>query len=110
MLRAKRINIKQLEATRRIISRSLKGKNRRLWVRCCPNVPITKKPQQVRMGKGKGTFDSWVYKIKAGKILFEVNFFSASKARKLLRQAILKLGARAIIVRRRPMIHKFQML
>jgi large subunit ribosomal protein L16 len=65
------ITARQIEAARQAIVRKLNRKGK-LWIRIFPNIPITKKPTEVRMGKGKGAVSHWGVKISAGKILFEV--------------------------------------
>ena len=65
-----RVTARQLEATRKVLRRSLR-KEAKTWITVFPNMPLTKKPQEVRMGKGKGSVDYWCAPIKAGTILFE---------------------------------------
>ena len=70
-LSAARINSKQIEAARRVISRTL-NKSGKIWIKVFPNIPVSKKPIEVRMGKGKGAVEEWVVRVKPGKLLFEV--------------------------------------
>ncbi len=70
-LGAARINSKQIEAARRVISRTL-SKTGKIWIKIFPSIPVSKKPIEVRMGKGKGSVEEWVMKVKPGKILFEI--------------------------------------
>jgi len=76
-------------------------KKEKLWIRCVPDVPITAKPIQIRMGKGKGNIDYWVYKLKAGKILFELSRMQEEKARRILQSAANKLGLPSLIIKRK---------
>ena len=67
-----RINARQIEAARRAITREMQREGR-VWIRIFPDVPVSKKPAEVRMGKGKGSVEFWVSKIHPGRILFEVD-------------------------------------
>ena len=71
-LNAERVTARQIEASRRAITRFLKRAGR-LWIRVFPDVPVTAKPAEVRMGKGKGSIDRWVCRVKPGTIMFEVD-------------------------------------
>jgi len=73
------ISSKQIEAARVAINRKLKRKSK-IWIRVFPSTPITRKPTEVRMGKGKGQVSHWVSKVSAGNILFEVYCLNNSKA------------------------------
>lgn len=73
------ITAKQLEAARQAINRKLKRKGK-IWIRIFPNYPITKKPTEVRMGKGKGAVNHWAAKIGGGTILFEICGVTFKKA------------------------------
>ena len=76
------VSARHIEAARQAINRQLKKKGK-LWIKIFPNVPITKKPNEVRMGKGKGNLSHWSAKVRGGSILFEVcgvNFKTAIKA------------------------------
>jgi len=84
-----RLNNIQLEAARRQVSRGLK-KQEFLWIRVIPDIVITKKPNEVRMGKGKGSFDHWVARVKAGQIIFEITSSLPKKAHLLLTAAAKK--------------------
>ncbi|MBQ4874889.1 MAG: 50S ribosomal protein L16 [Rickettsiaceae bacterium H1] len=93
-----KINPKQIESARRVISKSLGGVGK-LWIRVFPNVPVSKKPVDVRMGKGKGSVEDWVFKINPGKILFEVGGnVSSMLACQALTKAALKLSMKCKIV------------
>lgn len=85
-----RINTKHLESARKVIVRSLKRRGK-LWIRLAPNVPVTRKPIDVRMGKGKGSLDQWVFRVKAGRIIFELEGVSMEYAKLALEKAAAKL-------------------
>ena len=84
------INSRQIEATRVAIMRAVK-RGGRMWIRIFPDKPITKKPLEVRMGKGKGNPEEWVCVIKPGRILFELGDVDIEMAREALRLASHKL-------------------
>lgn len=84
-----RLTARQIEATRRTITKVLK-KTGKLWLRVFPDIPVTAKPAEVRMGKGKGSVDHWVCKVKTGRILFEL----AGVSSKLAVQALLAGGTK----------------
>jgi len=84
------IKAKQIEAARVTIVRQLK-KGGRLWVRIFPDKPVTKKPAETRMGKGKGNVEEWVAVVKPGRILFEIAGVKEEEAREILRLASFKL-------------------
>jgi large subunit ribosomal protein L16 len=67
-----RVNARQIEAARRAITRHMKRAGR-VWIRIFPDVPVTSKPTEVRMGKGKGSVDYWAAKVKPGRIMFEID-------------------------------------
>ena len=94
-----RITSRQIEAARRAMTRQMKRQGR-VWIRVFPDVPVSKKPTEVRMGKGKGAVEYWVAKIKPGRILFEVDGVSDPVAREALRLGAMKLAMRSRIVRR----------
>ena len=85
-----RVNSRQIEAARRTISRHLK-RSGRVWIRIFPDVPVTKKPAEVRQGKGKGAVEFWAAKVKPGKIMFEIDGVSRELAREALSLASEKL-------------------
>ena len=85
-----RITNIQIEACRVAINRTMKRKGK-LWIRIFPDKPVTKKPLEVRMGKGKGNVENWVAVIKPGRVLFEVDGVSESIAKQGLRLAATKL-------------------
>jgi large subunit ribosomal protein L16 len=85
-----RITARQIEAARRALTRHMKRQGR-VWIRIFPDVPITSKPTEVRMGKGKGSVDYWACKVKPGRIMFEIDGVSEAIAREALRLAAMKL-------------------
>lgn len=91
LLKQCRLSRKQLEATRKQISRNLR-KQEKLWIRALPDIPVTSKPKEIRMGKGKGAVDYWVIKVKAGQILFELSAMGYKKAKLILLSAAKKLA------------------
>lgn len=91
------ISSKQIEAARRVITRSIK-KQGFLWIRMFPDKPITKKPLEIRMGKGKGNVEYWVAVIKPGKILYELDGVSEYIAKRAFKLASAKLSVKTIFV------------
>jgi large subunit ribosomal protein L16 len=89
----------QIEACRVAINRCMKRKGK-IWIRIFPDKPITKKPLETRMGKGKGAVEDWVAVVKPGRMLFEVDGVSESQAREALRLAATKLPIRTRFVQR----------
>lgn len=85
-----RITSRQIESARRAINRYIK-RSGKIWIRIFPDKPITKKPIEVRMGKGKGSVEYWVALIKPGKILFEIEGVSIDVAKKAFKLASSKL-------------------
>lgn len=81
---------KQIESARRVIMKKIK-KQGKLWIRIFPHLPKTKKPIEVRMGKGKGSVDSWIIKIKPGSILYEIDGISLKLATELFKESTQKL-------------------
>lgn len=93
------IKATQIESCRVAINRHMKRKGK-LWIRIFPDKPITQKPIEVRMGKGKGNPEYWVAVVKPGRVLFEVAGVPESIARSALRLADAKLGIRTRLVKR----------
>jgi large subunit ribosomal protein L16 len=93
------VSAREIEAARIAITRFIK-RNGRIWIRLFPDKPITKKPQETRMGKGKGAPDSWVAVIKPGRILYEMEGVPESEAREALRLAAHKLSIKTKFVTR----------
>jgi large subunit ribosomal protein L16 len=91
----------QIEACRVAVNRYLKRRGK-VWIRIFPDYPYTKKPLEVRMGKGKGNVDRWVAKVKPGRVLFEVSGVPESQAREAFRRAAAKLPVRSRFVTRNP--------
>ena len=91
------ISSRQIEAVRRVITRKLK-RTGKLWIRIFPNIPVTKKPVSVRMGKGKGAVDHWVAVVKPGAVLFEINGLNKEMAYKVLKLASYKLPIKTKIL------------
>lgn len=85
-----RVTARQIEAARRALTRYMKRQGR-VWIRVFPDVPVTGKPTEVRMGKGKGSVDYWACKVKPGRIMFEIDGVSEEIAREALRLASMKL-------------------
>ena len=85
-----RMTARQIEAARRAMTRHIK-RGGKIWIRVFPDVPITKKPVEVRMGKGKGNVEYWVAKIQPGKVLYEMEGVSEEVAREAFRLAAAKL-------------------
>lgn len=90
---------RQIEAARRAITHFLK-RGGRVWIRVFPDKPVTKKPAETRMGKGKGAPDHWVAVVKPGRVLFEIAGVQEPVARNALRLAAYKLPIRTKIVNR----------
>ena len=85
-----RVTARQIEAARRAMTRHIK-RGGKVWIRIFPDVPITKKPVEVRMGKGKGNVEYWVAKITPGKVLYEMEGVTEEVAREAFRLAAAKL-------------------
>jgi large subunit ribosomal protein L16 len=94
-----RITARQIEAARRALTRHMK-RSGRVWIRLFPDVPVSKKPLEVRMGSGKGTPELWVARVKPGRILFEVDGVSIEVARESLALAAAKLPVKTRFVER----------
>ena len=85
-----RITARQIEAARRAMTRHMKRQGR-VWIRIFPDTPVTSKPTEVRMGKGKGSVDFWAAKVKPGRMMFELDGVDEETAREALRLAAMKL-------------------
>ena len=94
-----RVTARQIEATRRAITRHMKRAGR-VWIRIFPDLPVSKKPTEVRMGKGKGSPEFWVAKVKPGRIMFEIDGVTDDVAREALRLGAAKLPIKTKIVTR----------
>src|SRR6266478_4440135 len=94
-----RLTARQIEAARRAITRHMK-RSGRVWIRIFPDVPVSKKPIEVRMGKGKGTPELWVCRIKPGRVLFEIDGVPVQIAREALDLAAAKLPIKTRFIER----------
>jgi large subunit ribosomal protein L16 len=94
-----RVTARQIEAARRALTRHMKRAGR-VWIRVYPDVPVSKKPIEVRMGKGKGTPEFWVCRVKPGRILFEVDGVSVQVAKEALALAAAKLSVKTRVIER----------
>lgn len=94
-----RITSRQIESARKTISRYIKRFGK-VWIRIFPDKPITKKPIEVRQGKGKGNVEYWVFPIKAGHVIFELDGVSFEIAKEAFRLASHKLPVRVVFVKR----------
>jgi large subunit ribosomal protein L16 len=94
-----RVTAREIEAARRAITRFMK-RSGRVWIRVFPDVPVSKKPAEVRQGKGKGTPEYWVCRVKPGRIMFEIDGVSGTVAREALDLAAAKLSVLSRVVAR----------
>jgi large subunit ribosomal protein L16 len=94
-----RVTARQIEAARRAISRHMKRQGQ-LWIRVFPDVPVSKKPLEVRMGSGKGAPEYWVCRVKPGRIMFELDGIPQALAREALALAAAKLPLKTKVVAR----------
>jgi len=94
-----RLTSRQIESARRAINRRLR-RGGKVWIRVFPDVPITKKPLEVRMGKGKGSVELWVAKIQPGRMLYEIDGVAEADAVEALALAQAKLPVKTIMVKR----------
>ena len=94
-----RITARQIEAARRAMTRHMKRQGR-VWIRVFPDVPVSSKPTEVRMGKGKGSVDFWAARVKPGRVMFEIDGVGESVAREALRLAAMKLPIKTRVVAR----------
>ena len=98
-LEPERVTARQIEAARRALTRHMKRAGR-VWIRVFPDVPVTKKPLEARMGSGKGGIELWVTRVKPGRILFEVDGIPVQLAKEALALAAAKLPIRTRFVQR----------
>lgn len=94
-----RVTARQIEAARRAMTRHMK-RTGRVWIRIFPDVPVSKKPTEVRMGKGKGAPEFWAAKVKPGRVMFELDGVTGPVAREALRLGAAKLPVRTRVVAR----------
>jgi large subunit ribosomal protein L16 len=93
------VTARQIEAARRAITRYVK-RGGKLWIRVFPDKPISKKPVEVRMGKGKGNVEYWVAPIQPGRVMYEIQGVTEDQAREAFRLAAAKLAVRTTFVKR----------
>jgi len=98
-LTPERVTARQIEAARRAISRHVKRVGR-MWIRIFPDVPVTKKPAEVRMGSGKGSVEFWACRVKPGRIMFEIDGVPEAVAREAFDRASAKLPIKTKFVKR----------
>ena len=94
-----RVTARQIEAARRAMTRAMKRQGR-VWIRIFPDVPVSKKPTEVRMGKGKGSPEYWAARVKPGRVMFEVAGVAEDVAREALRLGAMKLPIKTRFVSR----------
>jgi large subunit ribosomal protein L16 len=93
------VTARQIESARRAITRYVK-RGGKLWIRVFPDKPVTKKPVEVRMGKGKGNVEYWVAPIQPGRVMYEIQGVSEEQAREAFRLAAAKLAVKTTFVKR----------
>lgn len=98
-MEAERLTARQIEAARRAITRAL-AKGGRVWIRVFPDLPVSKKPAEVRMGKGKGSVEFWAAKVKPGRVMYEIAGVSEEVAREAFRLGAMKLPMKTRFVKR----------
>ncbi len=98
-LEPERVTARQIEAARRAITREMKRQGR-VWIRIFPDVPVSKKPIEVRMGKGKGAPEFWAARVAPGRIVFEIDGVVEDLAREALRLGAAKLPIRTRFIQR----------
>ena len=98
-LTPERVTARQIEAARRAMTRHMKRAGR-VWIRIFPDIPVTRKPAEVRQGKGKGSVEFWVCRVKPGRIMFEVDGVPAAVARRAFELAAAKLPLKTKFVTR----------
>ncbi|MCB1140622.1 MAG: 50S ribosomal protein L16 [Leptospiraceae bacterium] len=94
-----RLTARQIEAARISINRRIK-RGGKIWIRIFPHMPVTKKPAETRMGKGKGNLEYWISEIRPGRVLFEMAGVEEAIARKALEMAAYKLPIKTVFVKR----------
>lgn len=98
-LQPERVTARQIEAARRAMTRHIKRQGK-VWIRIFPDVPVTKKPLEVRQGKGKGSVEFWAARVKPGRIMFEMDGVDEATAREALSLAAMKLPIKSKFVAR----------
>jgi large subunit ribosomal protein L16 len=94
-----RVTARQIEAARRAITREMKRQGR-VWIRIFPDLPVSQKPTEVRMGKGKGSVEYWAARVKPGRIMFEIDGVPEDVAKEALRLGAMKLPVTTRVVTR----------
>ncbi len=94
-----RVTARQIEAARRAMTRAMKRAGR-VWIRIFPDLPVSKKPTEVRMGKGKGTPEFWAARVRPGRIMFEIDGVGDATAREALRLGAAKLPIKTRVIAR----------
>ncbi len=94
-----RLTARQIEAARRVITRYVK-RGGKMWIRVFPDVPVTKKPLEVRMGSGKGNVEFWAAKVQPGKMIYELEGVTEAEAREAFTLAAAKLPVKTVFVQR----------
>jgi len=97
------VSARQIEAARRAIVRAIRRRGK-VWIRVFPDKPVTQKPAETRMGKGKGNVEYWVAVVKPGRILFELGGVPEDTAKEALRLAAYKLSVKTKIITRRDLV------
>ena len=98
-LEPERVTARQIEAARRAITRQMKRQGR-VWIRIFPDLPVTAKPTEVRMGKGKGAIEYWAARVAPGRVMFEIDGVAEDVAREALRLGAAKLPIRTRFIQR----------
>ena len=98
-LEPERVTARQIEAARRAITRHMKRAGR-VWIRIFPDLPVTSKPTEVRMGKGKGSVDYWACRVAPGRVMFELDGVPEDVAREALRHGAAKLPIKTRFIQR----------
>ena len=98
-LEPERVTARQIEAARRAISRAMKRQGK-MWIRIFPDVPVSKKPPEVRQGKGKGSVEYWVCRVQPGRVMFEIDGVSEETAREAFALAAAKLPIKTKFIMR----------
>jgi len=98
-LEPERVTARQIEAARRAIARAMKRQGR-MWIRVFPDIPVSKKPPEVRMGSGKGAPEFWVARVKPGRLLFEIDGVPEKVARTAFELAAAKLPIKTKVISR----------
>ncbi len=98
-LEPERITARQIEAARKAINRHLKREGK-LWITIFPDIPVSAKPTDVRMGSGKGSPEYWVFRVKPGRVMFELDGVSEDKAKSAFERAAAKLPIKTKFIKR----------